>query len=86
MKPIYLVRRKGFDDYMSCSKERFEELGQKDLFETKIAYEAPREWVDLTDDVIWSEWKDQSKPERSTRDFVLGFARAINAMLKEKNT
>jgi hypothetical protein len=50
-------------------------------------YTAPpkQPWVGLTDDVIWSRWEDQSKPERSTRDFVLGFARVIENELKEKN-
>lgn len=75
MKPIYLVRRKGFDDYMSCSKERFEELGQKDLFETMIAYEAPREWVGLTAFDL-----DAMSPED------IRFARTIEAKLREKNT
>lgn len=32
-KTIYLVRRKGQDDFISCAKERFDELASNSLFE-----------------------------------------------------
>ena len=38
-----------------------------------------REWVGLTDDEIWQEWS-------SPKDSAIGFARAIETKLREKNT
>ena len=38
---IYLFRRKGFRDFCSCDKERYEELAQKPMFECKIVYAMP---------------------------------------------
>ena len=40
-EPIYLARRKGLDDFFTCSKDRYDELSILDLFETKIAYLHP---------------------------------------------
>jgi hypothetical protein len=40
-EPIYLARRKGLDDFFTCSKDRYNELSVLDLFETKIAYLQP---------------------------------------------
>ena len=37
-EPVYLFRRKGLDDFVTCSKERFDELSENALFETKIIY------------------------------------------------
>jgi hypothetical protein len=36
-----LARRKGLDDFFTCSKDRYNELSVLDLFETKIAYLQP---------------------------------------------
>jgi hypothetical protein len=44
-----------------------------------------RQWQGLTADEIWDEWNEQTKPERSTQNFVAAFARAIEAKLREKN-
>lgn len=38
---IYLFRRKGFRDFCTCDKERYEELAQKPMFECKIVYAMP---------------------------------------------
>ena len=41
-QPIYMFRRKGLDDFCTCTKSRYDELSRKPhLFETKIAYTAP---------------------------------------------
>jgi hypothetical protein len=47
---------------------------------------ASPQWQGLTDEEIWDEWCNQTKPERDTRNFVAAFALAIEAKLKEKNT
>ena len=54
------------------------------------AYEGPlsaaqRQWVGLDGDEIRRMWNEASIPERSTMAFVVSFARAIEAKLKEKN-
>ena len=40
-EPVYLARRKGLEDFFTCSKDRYDELSALDLFETKIAYLHP---------------------------------------------
>lgn len=41
-EPVYAYRRKGLDDFVTCTLERFEELQDKPhLFETRIFYAAP---------------------------------------------
>lgn len=41
-QPIYMFRRKGLDDFCTCTKSRYDELSRKPhLFETKIAYTDP---------------------------------------------
>ena len=55
------------------------------IYTTQPEQKPVREWQGLTADEIWSEWEEQSKPERDTKNFVAAFARAIEAKLKEKN-
>ena len=38
IEPVYLFRRKGFDEFCTCSKERYDELAQKKMFEVKKLY------------------------------------------------
>lgn len=40
-EPVYLARRKGLEDFFTCTKDRYDELSALDLFETKIAYLHP---------------------------------------------
>lgn len=41
-EPVYLFRRKGLDDFCTCSKERYEELSARPrLFEVKKLYTLP---------------------------------------------
>ena len=46
---------------------------------------AQRQWVGLDGDEIRRMWNEASIPERSTMAFVVSFAQAIEAKLKEKN-
>lgn len=42
-EPVYAYRRKGRDDFVTCDRERFDELSAKPrLFETRIFYSAPQ--------------------------------------------
>ncbi|QKH34625.1 hypothetical protein FOC84_06530 [Achromobacter pestifer] len=42
-EPVYAYRRKGLDDFVTCTRERFDELSAKPrLFETRIFYAAPQ--------------------------------------------
>jgi hypothetical protein len=42
-EPVYAYRRKGLDDFVTCDRERFDELSAKPrLFETRIFYAAPQ--------------------------------------------
>ena len=41
-EPVYAFRRKGLDDFCTCTKERYEELSTKPtLFDVTIFYAAP---------------------------------------------
>ena len=86
-QPIYMFRRKGLDDFCTCTKSRYDELSRKPhLFETKIAYTDPvaapqRKWVELTPDEI----NDCAGAEIYPSTWAMAFARAIEAVLKEKN-
>ena len=53
---IYAFRRRGLDDFCTCSRERFEELSFKPhLFETTIFYTAQQQQTQLlTDDEMES--------------------------------
>ncbi|WP_157810499.1 hypothetical protein [Achromobacter ruhlandii] len=43
-EPVYAYRRKGLDDFVTCDRERFDELSAKPhLFETRIFYAAPQQ-------------------------------------------
>ena len=35
-KPIYLYRRRGLNEFVTCTRERYEELSTKSMFEVKI--------------------------------------------------
>ncbi len=42
-EPVYAYRRKGLDDFVTCDRERFDELSAKPrLFETRIFYAGPQ--------------------------------------------
>ncbi|HCF4509458.1 TPA: hypothetical protein NIF35_003466 [Pseudomonas aeruginosa] len=42
-EPVYAYRRKGLDDFVTCDRERFDELSTTPrLFETRIFYTAPQ--------------------------------------------
>ena len=51
---IYLFRRKGQDDFVTCNQERYNEFSDHRLFEVKTLYTSPpeREWVGLTEDEV----------------------------------
>jgi hypothetical protein len=59
-EPVYLARRKGLDDFFTCSKDRYDELSALDLFETKIAFlHPPRPAEPEAEPVAWPvdrEW------------------------------
>ena len=82
-QPIYMFRRKGLDDFCTCTKSRYDELSRKPhLFETKIAYTDPvpapqREWVELEDDEV-TEIADRCID-------VFGLADLISEALRAKN-
>lgn len=41
-EPVYAFRRKGLTDFSTCTKERFDELSDNPLFDTRIFYTAPQ--------------------------------------------
>lgn len=54
-EPVYAFRRKGLDDFCTCTEKRYAELSAKpNLFETRIFYTAPKPVVrePLTDEQI----------------------------------
>lgn len=58
-EPVFAFRRKGLDDFCTCTEERYEELSTKpNLFETRIFYTTPQPTqpqagaVPLTDEQI----------------------------------
>jgi len=57
---VYAFRRKGLDDFVTCSQERFEELQAKPrLFETRIFYASP-EGTGNVQPVAWMvDWPDE---------------------------
>ena len=44
-----------------------------------------RPWVELEGEEIRNLWEEATKPDRSTVTIVTSFARAIEAILKDKN-
>ena len=87
-QPIYMFRRKGLDDFCTCTKSRYDELSRKPhLFETKIAYTDPvaapqRKWVELTPDEI----NDCAGAEIYPSTWAMAFAIGIEQTLRRKNT
>lgn len=54
-EPVYAFRRKGLDDFCTCTEKRYAELSAKpNLFETRIFYTAPQPVVrkPLTDEQV----------------------------------
>lgn len=42
-EPVYAFRRKGLDDFCTCTEKRYAELSAKpNLFETRIFYTSPQ--------------------------------------------
>lgn len=56
-KPVYAYRRKGLDDFVTCDRQRFDELSAKPrLFETRIFYAVPQaSEADIIEDVA-KQW------------------------------
>lgn len=84
-EPVYLARRKGLDDFFTCSKDRYEELSALDLFETKLAYLHPptntAPMKPMTEEEIL-ELYNQCEEETSVHSTVFHFdkfAKAIEA-------
>lgn len=47
VEPVYAYRRKGLDNFVTCDRERFDELSAKPrLFETRTFYAAPEQTVE----------------------------------------
>jgi len=80
-EPTYAFRRKGLDEFCTCSRERFDELsGKPQLFETAIFYRAPLAGVPLLeDDVI--DAIDQSMC--GEREFARVFAREVERIVRQ---
>jgi hypothetical protein len=90
-EPVYAFRRKGLDYFCTCDKRRYDELaGKPNLFEVTVFYTAPpkREWVGLTGEDIDRLTKMHLRAYPTYPGFYgqTDFARAIDALLKEKNT
>jgi hypothetical protein len=82
--PLVVHPHPAFQNTPQC-KPLPEDLNSEAL-ET-IEIELPdRQSVVLTDEEIWDLWVQATIPERTTREFVTAFARAIEAKIKEKNT
>lgn len=87
-EPVFAFRRKGLDDFCTCSEDRYNELAQKpNLFEVKKFYTAPlqHEWQGLTDEEIKDYWITCMWKIEGTSLPIPEFARAIEAKLKAKN-
>ena len=83
-EPVYAFRRRGLDDFCTCTKERYDELVDKpNLFEVTTFYaaqvSAKREWVDLTDDEATKAYMSDEAGLGVTR------LHAVIAAFKEKN-
>jgi hypothetical protein len=90
-EPVFAFRRKGLNDFCTCSEHRYNELAQKpNVFEVKKFYTAPpqREWQGLTDEEIGDiiEASQITLKNYCSEDKQTEYARAIEAKLKEKNT
>jgi hypothetical protein len=57
---VYAFRRKGLDDFVTCSQERFEELQAKPrLFETRIFYASPVDTGNVQPVAWMVDWPDE---------------------------
>ena len=86
-EPVFAFRRKGLNDFCTCTAERYAELSAKpNLFETRIFYTTPQTTqaqagaVPLTDDELLAMWAGGD--ERFMRPVlgknkVLAFGRAV---------
>ena len=76
-EPVYAFRRKGLDDFCTCTKERYEELSEKsNLFEVTTFYAAPVQPV-KQEPVLWGN--DKFAPHERPVD-----AKAIRAEALEE--
>ena len=58
-EPVYAFRRRGLDDFYTCTKERYEELADMpNLFEVTTFYAAPVRTKDLTYEEVVEIIKD----------------------------
>jgi hypothetical protein len=89
-EPVFAFRRKGLNDFCTCSEHRYNELAQKpNVFEVKKFYTAPpqREWQGLTENEIKHLWYEACQTNLElTSQLIVHLARNIEAKLKEKNT
>ena len=88
-EPVFAFRRKGLNDFCTCSEHRYNELAQKpNVFEVKKFYTAPpqREWQGLTENEIKHLWYEACQTNLElTSQLIVHLARNIEAKLKEKN-
>ncbi len=79
-EPVYAFRRKGLDDFCTCTEKRYAELSAKpNLFETRIFYTAPQpvEREPLTEEQI----KDEASYHGfiGSTEMLVKFVRGIEA-------
>ena len=85
-EPVFAFRRKGLDDFCTCTEERYAELSAKpNLFETRIFYTAPQPTqaqagaVPLTDEQLAEMMRETWGCASIAPRHAIGFARAIEA-------
>lgn len=81
-EPVYAFRRKGLDDFCTCTEKRYAELSAKpNLFETRIFYTAPKpvEREPLTREQLYVliETTGGDVYSLASANNVIDFARAI---------
>ena len=79
--PVYAFRRRGLDDFYTCTKERYEELADMpNLFEVTTFYAAPVRTKDLTYEEVVEIIKDLPFNNSRVMD-----AMAVIKVYQEKN-
>jgi len=83
-EPVFAFRRKGLDDFCTCTEERYAELSTKpNLFETRIFYTTPQPTqaqagaVPLTDEQLAEIMRETWGCASIAPRHAIGFARAI---------
>lgn len=79
-EPVYMFRRKGLEDFCTCTYERFLEFQDKPkLFETKVLYTTPKE---LTDEEIKDLYLSMKALDQS--NILIRFSRELLKKAREK--